>query len=255
MSERRIFIGDIQGCRGELEALLDELNFDASHDELHPVGDLVNRGPDSAGVLRVLKQAGAGGVLGNHDLHLLRRSAGLREASDRDTLDELVGPYAAPDAAQLLAWLAERPLLRVWDDLILVHAALSPAWAEPIRALASLNPLQTQEASDFATRARYCDAAGRRPQADWPEPAPPHRPWFDWPLNMCGRGTLVFGHWARLGLVRRAASAGAPRLVGLDTGCVWGRQLTAWIAEEDRLVSVKAERVHSPTTLPPEAFS
>ena len=76
---RRIFIGDVQGCRAELEDLLREVGFDAAHDELHPVGDLVNRGPDSLGTLRLLRELDAGGVLGNHDLHLLRVAHGTRE--------------------------------------------------------------------------------------------------------------------------------------------------------------------------------
>jgi bis(5'-nucleosyl)-tetraphosphatase (symmetrical) len=253
---RRIFIGDIQGCRAELESLLAAVAFDPAHDELHPVGDLVNRGPDSLGVLRLLREHDAGGVLGNHDLHLLRRAAGTRQASDRDTLDLLLGPQAAPDAAELLAWLATRPFLRVWDDLLLVHAALSPAWPDPaaaVAALGGLDPLLPHPDSDFATRARYCDATGQRPETDWPVPAAPFRPWFDWPFQ--SQATVVFGHWARMGLVTREATDICPALRGLDTGCVWGKELTAWIAEEDRLVQVRAERVYSATSLPPEAFS
>ena len=59
---RRIFVGDIQGCSDELRRLLDAVNFDAASDELHPVGDFVNRGPDSLGVLRLCKELDAGGV-------------------------------------------------------------------------------------------------------------------------------------------------------------------------------------------------
>src|SRR6185436_12949648 len=83
---RRIFIGDIQGCREELEALLEKLRFDPVADVLCPVGDLVNRGPDSLGVLRLLKRLGAASVLGNHELHLLQIAAGLREPRRNDTL-------------------------------------------------------------------------------------------------------------------------------------------------------------------------
>ena len=100
--ERRIFVGDVQGCRDELERLLEAVRFDAERDELHPVGDFVNRGPDSLGVLRLVRELGAGGVLGNHDVHALRTAAGLRKKGRRDTLDEL---FAADDSDELLAWL------------------------------------------------------------------------------------------------------------------------------------------------------
>jgi len=243
---RRIFIGDIQGCREELERLLAELRFDPAADELHPVGDFVNRGPDSAGVLRVLRDARAGGVLGNHDVHLLRVAAGTRSLGKRDTLDELL---AAEDRDELLAWLAERPFVRAWADLVLVHAALHPDWSDPVAAVAGLDPLVQADAVDFVTRTRYCDAHGARPESDWPPPDVPFVPWFEhWQARPDETRTVVFGHWARLGLVR------AERVRGLDTGCVWGKQLTAWIAEEDRFVHVPAARVYSPTSLPAEAF-
>jgi bis(5'-nucleosyl)-tetraphosphatase (symmetrical) len=237
VSRRRIFIGDVQGCREELERLLDALGFDPAGDELHPVGDLVNRGPDSLGTLRLLRQLDAGGVLGNHDLHLLRVANGTRRAGARDTLDEVL---AAEDRRELLDWLAARPFARGWPDLVCVHAALHPRWSDPVAELAGLDPLETDPRSDFATRARYCDSQGTRPESDWPPPAPPFGPWYRfWQGRADGTRTVVFGHWARNGLVNEA------RVRGLDTGCVWGKQLTAWIAEEDRLVHVPAARVYS----------
>src|SRR6185436_17613835 len=109
----------IQGCRLELERLLERVSFDTSRDELHPVGDFVNRGPDSAGVLRLCRELDAGGVLGNHDVHLLRSAHGLRKMRAEDTLQDVLD---APDRAELVAWLAERPLVRAWGDVLLVHA-------------------------------------------------------------------------------------------------------------------------------------
>src|SRR6185436_16094433 len=100
---RRIFIGDIQGCREELEALLEKLRFDPVADVLCPVGDLVNRGPDSLGVLRILEDLDVPGVLGNHDLHLLQVAAGLRQTRRTDTLE---GVLASPERTILLGWLA-----------------------------------------------------------------------------------------------------------------------------------------------------
>jgi len=84
----------------------------------------------------------------------------------------------------------------------------------------------------YAVTVRYCDAAGARPAKDWPPPGLPYRPWDDF---YSGRRRVVFGHWARRGLVVRK------QCVGLDTGCVYGGQLTAWIAEEDRIVQVPGE--------------
>lgn len=236
MSARRIFVGDVQGCRVELERLLAKLRFDPAADELHPVGDFVNRGPDSAGVLRVCRSIGAGGVLGNHDVHLLRVAAGLRAKGRRDTLDDLL---AAEDRDELLAWLGERPFVRAWDDVLCVHAGVDPSWQDPVAALARLDPLREDAALAFAVSARYCDERGARPASDWPPPPPPFRPWYElWPRDPSDRRTVVFGHWARAGLVLR------PQVRGLDTGCVWGGKLSAWIADEDRVVQVDAERAY-----------
>ena len=228
---RRLFIGDIQGCREELEQLLEAVRYDPAADELHPAGDFVNRGPDSAGCLRLMRELGAGGVLGNHDLHLLRVAAGVRRTSRSDTLEELL---ADPERDALCGWLAERPFLRRWPDLILVHAGLHPRWDDPAAVLGGKDPLVRDADTDFATRVRHCTAEGERPERDWPFPGPPYHPWFEFQR---GRPeTLVFGHWAARGLVHE------PGLRGLDTGCVWGGRLTAWIAEEDRLVSVASRQ-------------
>jgi bis(5'-nucleosyl)-tetraphosphatase (symmetrical) len=228
---RRIYIGDIQGCRSELERLLEVLRFDTAADRLEPVGDLVNRGPDSLGTLRLLRDLDAGGVLGNHDTHLLRVAAGLREPSGRDTLDEVL---AAEDRDALLEWLAQKPFARADPGVLLVHAGIHPLWKDPVARLAGRDPLTPHPDSDFATLVRYCAADGRRPKRGQ-RPRRGFRPWFEhW--KDAGSRTAVFGHWAERGLVHE------PGLRGLDTGCVWGGQLTAWIAEEDRFASVPAER-------------
>jgi hypothetical protein len=200
---RRIFVGDIQGCREPLERLLTAVAFVRGRDRLLPVGDLVNKGPDSPGTLTLLMQLGAEPVLGNHDLHWLKKGR-------------------AADAVQR-EWLSSQPIVRVFDDLIMVHAGLHPHWDE-----AHLQQL-TAEDIDYAVNVRYCDADGRQPVDDWPPPGPPFRPWDDF---YTGRKRVVFGHWARRGLVVR------PQCVGLDSGCVYGGKLSAWIAEEDRVVQV-----------------
>ena len=237
---RRIFIGDVQGCRQELEDLLDRVAFDPVADRLHPVGDLVNRGPDSLGSLRLLRELEAQPVLGNHDLHLLGVHAGRRSTRKQDTLDELL---ASPECDVLCAWLADQPFLRAWDDLWMVHAGLHPDWEDPREHLGRLDPLAPDAAGAFAVRVRRCDASGESPEPDDGDPRAPRdrwQPWFDFydPARHGGR-SVVFGHWARMGLVRR------PGLVGLDTGCVWGGRLSAWVAEEDRVVDVPARRAYA----------
>jgi bis(5'-nucleosyl)-tetraphosphatase (symmetrical) len=232
----RVFVGDVQGCADELDDLVAALDYDPARHELWCVGDLVNRGPASARVLRRIIELGGGSVLGNHDLRLLERAAGRAAPREGDTLEDVL---AAPDREALLAWLRARPLVRAWDDLLLVHAGLNPAWSDPVavarplEARLAAGDLPRDPALRFLTGVRHCDALGRRPENE-ESPGPGFAPWDRF---YRGSRTVVFGHWAARGLVL------GPRLRGLDTGCVWGGRLTAWIAEEDRFLSVPARRV------------
>jgi bis(5'-nucleosyl)-tetraphosphatase (symmetrical) len=240
---RRICVGDIQGCLDSLERLLQTVGL-RREDRLYSVGDLVNRGPDSIGVLRRLRGLKARVVLGNHDLHLLRLALGSRPPAAGPLRDL----FEASDRNELIAWLAAKPVLLVEDDLVVVHAGIHPRWRDLPRVARSLHEAVADHIRGhpdpgvtFATRVRYCDANGRRPVKDDPPPGEPYRPWDDF---YDGRRTVVFGHWARRGLVV------GPRVRGLDTGCVWGGPLTAWIADEDRFVQVPglsgASLVHTP---------
>ncbi|MBK7904482.1 MAG: symmetrical bis(5'-nucleosyl)-tetraphosphatase [Proteobacteria bacterium] len=124
-------IGDVQGCKDELDTLLDCLQFDASQDRLWFVGDLVNRGPRSLDTLRFVKSLGDAAitVLGNHDLHLLALARG--DADWRDGDAGLRPVVDAPDADELLDWLQTRPLLHhdARLGLSLLHAGLPPQWS------------------------------------------------------------------------------------------------------------------------------
>jgi bis(5'-nucleosyl)-tetraphosphatase (symmetrical) len=235
--KRRIFVGDIQGCSFELRRLLERVRFDPGSDRLHPVGDFVNRGPDSLGVLRLMREVDAGGVLGNHDRRLLRIAAGKATQKRGDTIDDVL---AAPDREELVDWLAKRPFVRGWPDILLVHAGLHPQWLRPERVLRGLDPLARDPAADFATRVRYATRSGRLPKRDELDPGGPFKPWYAfYPPKGAKPRIVVFGHWSMRGLVK------TPLLRGLDTGCVWGGRLTAWIAEEDRLVHVPAARSYA----------
>jgi bis(5'-nucleosyl)-tetraphosphatase (symmetrical) len=233
---RRIFVGDVQGCLAQLDALLTRVGF-GSGDRLYGVGDLVNRGPDSLGVLRRFRELEGRTVLGNHDLKLLRTAAGTNRAGGDDRFAMIL---AADDRDDLLDWLGRRPILHVEPGLAVVHAGLHPEWADLPSVAAALNAGvrdhvagRRDAAIEFATEVRYCDPRGRRPERDHPPPELPFQPWDRF---YAGRRTVVFGHWARRGLVVR------PSLRGLDTGCVYGGSLSAWIAEEDRVVRVPGWR-------------
>lgn len=233
---RRVVVGDIQGCSEQLDALLVKVDL-GSADQLYSVGDLVNRGPASLAVLRRLRELRARIVLGNHDLKLLRVAGGRARRSQGDRFDEVL---TAPDADALLDWLGAQPVLRVEPDLVFVHGGLHPDWIDLEAIAAELNARverhvrgDDEPGIEFATQVRYCDTRGRRPDADHPPPGPPFEPWDRF---YTGNRTVVFGHWARRGLVVRR------RLRGLDTGCVYGGTLTAWIAEEDRIVRVPGWR-------------
>ena len=125
-------IGDIQGCYDAFEQLLHTVDFSASRDTLYVLGDLVNRGPKSAQVLRACMAAGDSMrvLLGNHDLHLLAAAHGLRRQSKRDTLSQVL---EAPDKDGLLDWLRQQPLARLHvsargEPLLMVHAGVLPQW-------------------------------------------------------------------------------------------------------------------------------
>ncbi len=233
---RRWFVGDVQGCIEELRELVAAVEFRAGVDRLLPVGDLVNRGPDNVACLRLLIDLKAEPVLGNHDLHLLRAARGGRELGSLDTVGDVL---AAPDRKGLLDWLAAQPFLREHPDLWQVHAGLHPLWSDPAGVLRDLDPYKVDERSQFCTRVRQCTASGKLPRRDQDPEAEPFAPWdsFYRPEAHCGR-RVVFGHWSVRGRVDHAGA------VGLDTGCVWGRSLSAWCPELDLWVSVPARRVY-----------
>jgi bis(5'-nucleosyl)-tetraphosphatase (symmetrical) len=261
-------IGDVHGCFETLRRLLRRVAFDPRRDRLWMVGDLVNRGPRSLEVLRWA--AGLGdrivAVLGNHDLHLLARAAGVAEPKRRDTLDAV---FEAPDRDELLSWLSGRPLVHREGDALLVHAGLFPSWgpkqAERLareveerlqgdsapKLLANVgqkNPerwkdgLSGQERARVAlaafARLRTLDAEGKM-CADFsgsPEEAPKGcRPWFEARDRKSAGLTVIFGHWAALGL--RVGDG----IAALDTGCVWGRSLTALRMDDWRVFQEPAQ--------------
>lgn len=255
---RRIFVGDLQGCVGELEDLLAATAFVPGTDVLLPVGDLVNRGPESIQTLKLLREIEARPVLGNHDLHAIAVREGTRKLSKEDTIGELTDKSDSND--ELLRWLGVQPLIRIFPDCYQVHAGLHPTWKGLKRITTALRPaprgihfpakqkaanshgkIRDIDTSDYVTRTRFTNAKGT-----WPskhdkrdEDGNPidrkWRPWYEfYHRENHGNRRVIYGHWAMFGLCEK------PQSLGLDTGCVWGGELTAWIPEEERLVSVKA---------------
>lgn len=252
-------VGDVQGCDGALQKLLDKLDFSASRDHLYLVGDLVNRGPESLAVLRrcMAGQGSISVILGNHDLHLLARYYGVRKAGKRDTMEQILN---APDVADLMGWLRHQPLVReiALSDapLLLVHAGLLPQWtaAQAVELAAQVHEVLVDEerckaflhqmygdqpdvwSDDLAgverlrvivnamTRLRFCTAEGRMDFAssEGADQTPAGlMPWFEVPGRKSANEAIAFGHWSTLGLQNR------PHVIALDTGCVWGGCLTA----------------------------
>ncbi|MEQ1439620.1 symmetrical bis(5'-nucleosyl)-tetraphosphatase [Fontimonas sp. SYSU GA230001] len=266
-------VGDIQGCRASLERLLDLCRFDPGRDRLVCTGDLVARGPDSAGVLRLVRSLGASAssVLGNHDLHLLGLAQGIGKPGDglADVLD-------AADAGELLAWLAEQPL--AWRDpdtaTLVVHAGVLPRWsADQTLALAAEAQAVLRDADarrrflprmygnhpahwdetltgadrwrvviNALTRLRYCRADGsmdfHHKGAPGTQPAG-LLPWFAVPARASRDTTLVFGHWSTLGRIEWPQWG----VWGLDTGAVWGGPLTALRLDDRELFQVPGPTV------------
>ena len=256
-------IGDLQGCFEPLERLLDAISFDRARDRLWFVGDLVNRGPDSVACLRFVRDLGdaAVAVLGNHDLHLLCVAEGIHGLGKRDTVQQVLDD---PERGSLLSWLRQRPMLHAEDGFVLVHAGVLPSWSvarardlaaeleERLRGSGYRELLRNMfgdepDAWDDSlagwdrmrvivnalTRMRMCDGDGRlalKFKGEPDEHAPAGlMPWFDVPARPARDATIVFGHWSALGLRVRED------IVCLDSGCIWGRSLSA-IRLEDRAV-------------------
>lgn len=259
-------LGDLQGCRPDFEALLESL-APGPRDELWICGDLINRGPDSLGMLRRLRawRGPLRCVLGNHDLAVLaqaRRAVPKLGATAR----ELLG---ATDAGALLDWLQAQPLLVEAQGLTMVHAGLAPQWtadvarqeaarvaatlrgAEALPALAQMYgdepDLWTPQLSGAArfryavnvlTRMRYVDAQGRLELESKEGIGAGAKtralwPWFAHPQRRNRALQIAFGHWSTLGRVYWPEHG----VWGLDSGCVWGGRLSALRWPERRIYS------------------
>jgi bis(5'-nucleosyl)-tetraphosphatase (symmetrical) len=265
-------IGDIQGCYDSLQRLLQKINFDPAVDKLWLCGDLVNRGHQSLQVLRLLKSLGqsVSVSLGNHDLHLLANYELHPDGGSGNIEFDTV--FAAPECASLMDWLCTQPLA-CWSEehqLLRVHAGVIPQWTWQSAISASQEVsgvLQSDQRGEFLrrmygnrpdlwrvdrtgwkrlrlitnilTRLRFCDEAGRGiytvsgPPGCQPEN---YKPWFSHKHRLTRDVTIVFGHWAALGLRIKK------RYISMDSGCVWGGKLSALRLEDRALFQVRCPK-------------
>ncbi len=254
-------IGDVHGCHDALQRLVQHIRFDPTKDRLWFVGDLVNRGPDSLGVLRYIRSLGPSArvVLGNHDVFLLGVSEGVAAIRPKDTIGDVL---KADDRLDLIEWLRHQPLHHREGSFFMIHAGLLPQWTtqdaaqlaseveivlqgdgfrpflrslfhEPVvtwsPSLTGVSRLVT--VARVLTRLRTCTPTGDTSNFSGPpeETPPGYFPWFRIPARRSANTTVIIGHWAALGLYIE------PDLLAIDSGCVWGRQLTA-VRLEDRTV-------------------
>jgi bis(5'-nucleosyl)-tetraphosphatase (symmetrical) len=249
-------IGDIQGCYDEFRRLLEQINFDPRKDKLWLAGDIVNRGPSSLQVLRFIKSLGKSAltVLGNHDLHLLALSQGNQKHYKHGSLIDIL---QAPDRDELIHWLRHQPIM--YHNKILgyslIHAGLPPQWDISSALLYARElevAIQGAYFHDFChamygnepaawseeltgmdrlrfitnsfTRLRYCTTDGRLALQEKGPPSSQDKsvvPWFEFADRASRNDRIIFGHWSTLGYYN------ANNVWGIDTGCLWGGQLTA----------------------------
>lgn len=257
-------VGDIQGCVVQLKQLLDEIHFGPA-DSLWLLGDLINRGPDSLGVMQLLleMQDQCVTVLGNHDLHFLAMFYGGHKPSPADTVQELLHDGTAEIYAQ---WLRQQKLIHVDKQLgcSMAHAGIphiwsvsrarklaaevesvlrgehaevsaqqffqqmygnKPAcWSDDLRGLERIKLI-----TNYFTRMRLINADGTLDfshKGALAEAPPGWTPWYELVTCLAPDEQLLFGHWASLD-----GHTGIKNIIALDTGCVYGRKLTAYCIE------------------------
>ena len=211
---RTLIIGDVHGCSQELDQLLDKLQPDPERDRIVFIGDLINKGPDSRGVIERFHQLGARSILGNHEHRLLQQAniKGHKSRSFRHLVRSLDSAFL-PFVKEIESW----PLYIEEDGVLIVHGGLVPGQ----------HPSETP--TETLVNIRTWDGKGENLQN------PKNPPWVDLYTD---DQLVVFGHWAALGGIVR------DNVIGLDTGCVYGKKLSALSLPERKIVSVKARKTY-----------
>lgn len=262
-------IGDLQGCYGPTQRLLEKIRFDPAADRLWFCGDLVNRGGESLETLRLVRSlhGQSSVVLGNHDLSLL--SIGERKPEEQKRVNpDLQRILFADDARELLDWLRMQKLLHVDRELgwMMLHAGLAPKWStilaekhareveqrlhgngyrKLLRNMYGDNPAWSPKLNGYDrdraiinifTRMRYCSPRGRIAFDEKGAPGtqqPGLYPWFEVPGRAERDLKIVCGHWSTLGLFIGYG------VHAIDTGAVWGGKLTALRLDSEDLQVVQ----------------
>ncbi|MEI6065112.1 MAG: metallophosphoesterase [Pseudanabaena sp. ELA748] len=242
---RKILIGDVHGALGELKLLLEKVEYHPAKDEVVLLGDLVDRGDDSPGVVKFCRANGIKSVLGNHDDKLVRRWRHVvrkrEEPSYRIPMryseDQMATVEALSDEDML--WLAALPHYMTFPEVnvVVMHAGMLPSI-----------PLAGQT-KEVLTMVRFIDRDGRRMLSlKYPEFKQPDNSVF-WASVYDGTADVVIGH----SVVSLDGSVGAweglstGRIYGIDTGCAFGGYLSAMVLDTEKpksreIVQVKALR-------------
>ncbi|ORC84827.1 putative serine/threonine protein kinase [Trypanosoma theileri] len=225
---RVVIVGDIHGCLAQLQELLRVVGFNKEKDLLISVGDMVNKGPDSIGVLTLLRSLGVRSVLGNHEVKLLKLRKALRKEGEipKKYRDSTLAPLAKDLPLEMETYLSQLPhILRIPShNLIIVHAGLHPQL-----------PLERQRVKDITTmRNLISHADGSLEVSEETNAGVP------WASLWRGPEVVVFGHDARRNVQQ------LPFAFGLDSRCVYGGKLTALIYPGGSLVSVPGWTAGSP---------
>lgn len=214
--KRSVIIGDVHGCLDELQELLKKINFHSSSHQLVFVGDLINKGPYSVEVLELVLKLQASVVLGNHEAKFLSY---LENPNPEKPGFEAIIDSMGSKVSFWKNWLKRLPYFYETPDFLVVHAGLAPG----------KHPSQTDPR--ILTTIRTWDGSGR----NLDDPTQP-----DWFQFYDGKKLVVFGHWAKRGLIVK------DNVIGLDTGCVYGRKLSAVVLPERQIVQVDAKENYCP---------
>jgi bis(5'-nucleosyl)-tetraphosphatase (symmetrical) len=257
-------IGDVQGCFDSLQKLLKKIKFSIDKDRLFFLGDVVNRGNKSLETLSFIKDLkdNAKMVLGNHDFHLLACCITNKKHSNKDTFYDIVNSKNY----SLIDFLLQKPLVIEYKNSLLVHAGIAPNWNKDItlkQSFAVHKNLMKENVGEFIlkmydnnpscfsnelnelekcrytinclTRMRFCKANGDlefQHKLNYDEPPKGYKAWFLHKNRILANTDIFFGHWSTL------TNVDIEHIYPMDTGCVWGKCLSAIRFEDKKIFSV-----------------